>query len=71
MLCPPPPWPLPRDVAAGVLILEEAGGRVTTMDGAAYSPFQRSLLASNDSLHSQVGGGVGGGEWSRWGGLLL
>lgn len=44
----------PWDVAAGVLIVEEAGGRVTTMDGLAYSVFQRSMLATNDALYSQV-----------------
>ena len=40
----------PWDVAAGVCILEEAGGRVSTADGLAYSVFDRSLLASNDAL---------------------
>jgi myo-inositol-1(or 4)-monophosphatase len=37
-----------------VLIVEEAGGRVSTMDGLPYSVFQRSLLASNDSIHEAV-----------------
>lgn len=41
----------PWDVAAGVIILEEAGGRVTTADGTAYSVFDRSLLATNDALY--------------------
>jgi hypothetical protein len=40
----------PWDVAAGVCILEEAGGRVSTADGLAYSVFDRSLLATNDAL---------------------
>ena len=44
----------PWDVAAGVLIVEEAGGRVTTMDGLAFSVFSRSLLASNDALHGAL-----------------
>lgn len=44
----------PYDVAAGIVILEEAGGRVTTADGAAYSVFDRSLLATNDALYEQV-----------------
>jgi myo-inositol-1(or 4)-monophosphatase len=44
----------PYDVAAGIVILEEAGGRVTTADGAAYSVFDRSLLATNDVLYDQV-----------------
>lgn len=44
----------PYDVAAGIVILEEAGGRVTTADGAAYSVFDNSLLATNDALYEQV-----------------
>lgn len=44
----------PWDVAAGIVILEEAGGRVTTCDGAAYSVFDRSLLATNDALYEQA-----------------
>lgn len=44
----------PWDVAAGVLILEEAGGLVTTMDGIQYSVFDRSILASNGLLHDQM-----------------
>jgi myo-inositol-1(or 4)-monophosphatase len=41
----------PWDVAGGVVILKEAGGTVTTMDGSRYSPFHRSLLASNGPMH--------------------
>ncbi len=37
-------------VAAGVLIAEEAGGRVSTAGWLAYSVFDRSLLATNDPL---------------------
>ena len=44
----------PWDVAAGVLIVEEAGGRVTTMDGNPFSPFSRSVLATNDALHETI-----------------
>jgi len=44
----------PWDVAAGIVILEEAGGRVTTADGTAYSVFDRSLLATNDALYDQA-----------------
>jgi myo-inositol-1(or 4)-monophosphatase len=40
----------PWDVAAGVLLVEEAGGRVATADGTAYSVFDRSLLAANDAV---------------------
>ncbi|KAF8065529.1 IMPL1 [Scenedesmus sp. PABB004] len=44
----------PWDVAAGVVILEEAGGRLTTADGAAYSVFDGSLLATNDALYGAM-----------------
>lgn len=44
----------PWDTCAGVLMVEEAGGRVTTMDGRAYSVFERSLLASNDALYDSI-----------------
>ena len=48
----------PWDVAAGAVILEEAGGRLTTADGRAYSVFDRSLLATNDALYEKVGAGL-------------
>eukprot|EP00884_Botryococcus_braunii_P005618 jgi/Botrbrau1/15057/Bobra.118_2s0005.1 len=44
----------PWDMAAGVLIVEEAGGLVTTTDGLAFSVFQRSILASNGALHGAI-----------------
>lgn len=46
--------PVPQDAAAGVIILEEAGGRVTTADGTAYNVFDRSLLATNDALYERM-----------------
>lgn len=44
----------PWDVCAGAIILQEAGGKLTTMDGSPYSPFHRSLLASNGAMHSTL-----------------
>jgi histidinol-phosphatase len=41
------------DVAALVVILEEAGGRVTGVDGAA-SPFAPSIVCTNGLLHVDV-----------------
>lgn len=49
----------PWDVAAGAVILEEAGGRLTTADGLAYSVFDRSLIATNDALYEKVGSKFG------------
>jgi histidinol-phosphatase len=43
----------PWDYTACALIVEEAGGRVTTLDGLALSP-GCSLLASNGTLHDDV-----------------
>ena len=44
----------PWDQAAGSLVVEEAGGTVTTMDGRAFSVFDRSVLVSNTHLHDQL-----------------
>lgn len=42
------------DVAAGALLVEEAGGRVTDFQGGAYSPFGREIIASNGPLHPRL-----------------
>ncbi|XP_044496837.1 phosphatase IMPL1, chloroplastic-like isoform X1 [Mangifera indica] len=44
----------PWDMAAGVLIVEEAGGAVTRMDGGKFCVFDRSVLVSNGVLHARV-----------------
>ncbi|KAK4803328.1 hypothetical protein SAY86_001531 [Trapa natans] len=44
----------PWDMAAGVLIVEEAGGAVTRMDGGKFCVFDRSVLVSNGILHDKV-----------------
>lgn len=44
----------PWDTAAGWLLVEEAGGQVTTFSGAPYSPFYPEILASNGPLHRQL-----------------
>ena len=44
----------PWDVSAGVLIVEEAGGKLTTMDGRPYDVFERSVLASNGLVHDEM-----------------
>lgn len=44
----------PWDIAAGKIILEEAGGIVTNMDGSPLTPKTGSLLASNGSLHESL-----------------
>ncbi|XP_058198257.1 phosphatase IMPL1, chloroplastic-like [Rhododendron vialii] len=44
----------PWDMAAGVLIVEEAGGVVSCMDGEIFCVFDRSVLVSNGVLHAQL-----------------
>jgi len=46
----------PWDVAAGALIVEEAGGRVTGMDGEPFDPAAKHLIASNGHVHAEVVG---------------
>jgi len=42
------------DVAAGALIVEEAGGRVTSPDGRAWRPHSKSYIASNGHVHNAM-----------------
>ena len=44
----------PWDVAAGVLIVEEAGGRVTHMDGTPFESRDGHVLATNALLHEAM-----------------
>jgi len=42
------------DSAAGFLIVEEAGGKVTNFSGQRYSPYQKEILATNGHVHSAL-----------------
>ena len=44
----------PWDVAAGALIVEESGGRVTGMNGSLFDPAAGHLVASNGRIHDQM-----------------
>ncbi|KAJ3679308.1 hypothetical protein LUZ60_017319 [Juncus effusus] len=44
----------PWDMAAGVLIVEEAGGTVSRMDGGDFTVFDRSVLVSNGHMHDKL-----------------
>ncbi|MFW6232929.1 MAG: inositol monophosphatase family protein, partial [Bacteroidota bacterium] len=46
----------PWDVAAGVLLIREAGGKVTQFSGDEYSIHDNTLLATNGSLHNEIKG---------------
>ncbi|RYG02151.1 MAG: inositol monophosphatase, partial [Chitinophagaceae bacterium] len=42
------------DSAAGFLMVEEAGGKVTDYKGDYYSPYQPNLLATNGKIHDEI-----------------
>lgn len=44
----------PWDTAAGVLIVDEAGGRVSKFDGSAFEANSKETLASNAVIHDQL-----------------
>ncbi len=44
----------PWDTAAGILIVEEAGGKITQMNGNSYSIYDDSIVASNGKLHNSL-----------------
>jgi myo-inositol-1(or 4)-monophosphatase len=44
----------PWDVAAGSLIVAEAGGRVTNLDGSPFEIDSGAILASNGHLHEEM-----------------
>lgn len=45
----------PWDTAAGVLIVTEAGGEISCINGKKYSIFKNDILASNGKIHNQIG----------------
>ncbi len=44
----------PWDTAAGLLIVEEAGGKITTFDGGPYNLYSINIAASNEILHERL-----------------
>jgi myo-inositol-1(or 4)-monophosphatase len=44
----------PWDMAAGALIVEEAGGQVSLVNGRSFDLYSRSILASNRILHPMI-----------------
>lgn len=49
----------PWDVAAGALLVEEAGGRITNLQSPAYNLYIRNILATNGLVHEEVQSLVG------------
>lgn len=46
----------PWDTAAGRIILEEAGGRVTDFKGGPFSIYMKEMLATNGKIHDEMMG---------------
>jgi myo-inositol-1(or 4)-monophosphatase len=44
----------PWDMAAGALIVSEAGGKLSTMAGKPFNPYSESIVASNPHLHGYI-----------------
>lgn len=44
----------PWDVAAGLLLIEEAGGRVSYYDDSPFSIYQPPICASNGTIHEEM-----------------
>jgi myo-inositol-1(or 4)-monophosphatase len=44
----------PWDTAAGMLLVREAGGTVSAIDGSPFALDGRSILASNGKIHEQM-----------------
>lgn len=51
------------DSAAGFLIVEEAGGKVTDFKGDYYSPYQHGIVATNGLIHDELVQAVNG-NWT-------
>jgi myo-inositol-1(or 4)-monophosphatase len=44
----------PWDISAGALLIEEAGGRVSLLNGESFSSRRGEILASNGAIHTQM-----------------
>jgi myo-inositol-1(or 4)-monophosphatase len=44
----------PWDIAAGILLVQEAGGRVTDFDAGPSSIHKKQILASNGIIHNTM-----------------
>lgn len=44
----------PWDTSAGSIIVSEAGGKITKVDGNKYDIFEKDILVTNSALHRQI-----------------
>jgi len=49
------------DSAAGFLIVEEADGKVTDLQGNPYTPYNPGIIATNGKIHEQLQSVINGG----------
>lgn len=50
----------PWDCAAGFLLVEEAGGKITDFEGNDYNVYQPQIIATNGKIHEELKGYVNG-----------
>ena len=50
------------DVMAGAVLVAEAGGSLTTIDGLAFDPFRPDIIATNGLFHSELLGVLTGAK---------
>ncbi len=50
----------PWDTAAGTIIVQEAGGKVSTYAGEPYTPYLNSVVAANPHIHDEMVTVLGG-----------
>ncbi len=44
----------PWDISAGCLLIEEAGGKVTDLEGNPWTPWSKNMLVSNGMAHDEL-----------------
>jgi myo-inositol-1(or 4)-monophosphatase len=44
----------PWDTAAGAILVKEAGGRVTDFDGNPFTPYLKTVVATNSLVHEHM-----------------
>ncbi|MDP2960485.1 MAG: inositol monophosphatase family protein, partial [candidate division Zixibacteria bacterium] len=44
----------PWDTAAGILMVKEAGGKVTNFSGNKFSIYDKDILATNGKIHNEM-----------------
>ena len=52
----------PWDIAAGILLVREAGGCVTSFDGSDHDAFDHRIVASNGLIHHEMTAMLSGGR---------